>query len=179
MDHFQSFKVEQFSYVCPTCGFHSIEDLDFSVAKKESDRKVVNDIINELSELNIKASNIERVFGLAPKTINRWKSQGISAGSLAFLKVISSCNWVIRIAEHKYDPIEVNNILREEFINSYIKESKQAGVYITTGCIPTEEGYSNVAIGAINLNSNNKTVSLGTSDDFIEVDMGYFVAGKV
>ena len=108
VDHYQSFPITYSLVKCDACGYSGSNsdssDTAVDVAKKESDLVVLRKLIDDIGASGTKASYIERVFHLPPKTLNRWRSQGGSAASVALMKLIRTYSWLPIVAENGYEP---------------------------------------------------------------------------
>lgn len=108
IDYFQVLSIDYNLVNCDVCGFSGpIDESDersFELEKKKSDDITLRKLIEEVSAKEGSASNVERSFGLPPRTLNRWKNQGGSAAALALMKLIRTYSWLTKVAEQGYEP---------------------------------------------------------------------------
>jgi len=62
----------------------------------------VNEIITEVSSLNISMAQFERTFSLPKRTLARWKQGHCSASGMALLKLVQTYPWLLDLAEAEY-----------------------------------------------------------------------------
>lgn len=102
-----TFDVEEESYKCATCGeegdFGHKNDDAYLVAEKNAEAKAISQYIEQLNENKISMARFERAFELPQRTMARWKSGDFSAASVALLRTVYSCPWLVDVAEHGFD----------------------------------------------------------------------------
>ena len=103
---------------CLTCeesgDFSDVNDKTINqlidVAKKQS---VIN-MVEYLSNHNIKMSYMERSLELPARTVARWKAGDCSSAGLALLRIIRTYPWILEVADDRFDESVACSRLVEE-----------------------------------------------------------------
>lgn len=73
-------------------------------AMKRSRASAVSNVLRKLSQDGIQYAHIERAFGLAPRTISRWKNLNqFSAAVVALLRIVMAFPWILKVAMADFD----------------------------------------------------------------------------
>lgn len=103
-----AFDVEEENYKCLVCGeegdFALKNDVAFSQAEKRAEAQSIPKLVEGLNARKISMARFERAFELPQRTVNRWKAGDFSATSMALLRTVSSCPWLVDVAENGFDP---------------------------------------------------------------------------
>jgi len=87
-------------------------------AMADADRSSAKRIVEYLEKQRLSMAYIERVLGLAPRTIFRWKSGEMSAAGLALLRIVRTYPWILRVAGARFDQAVAKKILSAEAFNT-------------------------------------------------------------
>lgn len=90
--------------ICEESGdFSEVNDKNINqligIAKKQS----VTNMVEYLSDHNIKMSYMERSLELPARTIARWKAGDCSSAGLALLRIIRTYPWILEVADECFD----------------------------------------------------------------------------
>ena len=115
--------------ICSYCGFsEDNENNDIIVNKELAELKRISmiKILESLNALGYTNAAMERILGLPPRTLARWKnvlSINPSAAAIALLRIIRTYPWILEIAEKHFDP----NIVRVRLIENAAYEMMKIG----------------------------------------------------
>jgi hypothetical protein len=91
---------------CATCGtegdFTHENDAAIEAAVVAAEKASARELIDWLADNGTSMAQFERAFGLAARTLARWKLGEISASSLALLRVVRACPWLLTVAEEGF-----------------------------------------------------------------------------
>lgn len=102
---------------CRTCdeGFEAEGASDVvKRAEEAANRSSVKAMVEQLEKRRITMAYMERVLGLAPRTIARWKTGEISAAGLALLRIVRTFPWILRVASARFDQVTARRLLSAE-----------------------------------------------------------------
>ena len=93
--------------------FFSVNDKLFTLAKEKKEKRFFENMLNEISKNNSLAY-IERVLALPQRTLTRWKKRGASSAGITLTKFIATYPWLLKVADHKFDPSYANQELIQQ-----------------------------------------------------------------
>lgn len=138
------FTFKTINYKCNSCGeegdFLAESDENYLAAQKEAQVHLVKQILGNLHQVGISMALFERVFELPARTLTRWKNGDFSSTSVALLRLVSTCPWIIEVAEYKFDPTSARNILIKVAAQEFTKVASVASskhFETKTGNLPT------------------------------------------
>lgn len=122
------------NYVCETCeeqgDFGLANDEIFKAAERNAETMSVEKIIEYLADQKISMARFERAFEIPQRTLNRWKSGDFSSTSLALLRTVATCPWLVNVAEHRFERAFVASEIFQQTVRILEHQTKQnsAGV---------------------------------------------------
>ncbi|MGJ0516008.1 MAG: hypothetical protein ACR65O_09725 [Methylomicrobium sp.] len=125
---------------CLVCGesgdFSGVNDEQVDKALESAKKQSVINMLNFLSDKDIKMSYMERALELPARTVARWKGGDLSATTLALLRIIRTYPWILEVADAHYDEsVAISRLVEEaaHAIQNVLKpHTKQAQVAIIT-----------------------------------------------
>lgn len=95
-----------------------IKDLKFEQGKKS-----IAKLISQINDSGYSDSRIERVFGLSPHTLNRWKAgMQVSAAALALTRCVAIFPELVQVAETGFDSQKARILSFHESINALTRQ---------------------------------------------------------
>lgn len=93
---------------CLVCGettsVGTLNDERREAAMASALRLSVSGMLDWLSEQGYSMASMERLLGLSPRTMARWKNGEISAAATAMLRFIRTYPWLLEVADGGFDP---------------------------------------------------------------------------
>ncbi|MFV3408310.1 hypothetical protein ACNH6C_06870 [Bdellovibrio bacteriovorus] len=114
-------------YHCNNCGEYG----DFSEENETvrlhylelAEDKLAADLIEQIEERKISNASFERALEIPPRTLTKWKKGKVSATGLALLRLITAMPWLLLIAEAKYTPLAMAQVLSKALHELCVKHN--------------------------------------------------------
>jgi predicted RNA-binding protein Jag len=103
----KKYHYQEVEHHCQRCG----EEGDFSDRNEENQKRAIEKAENELTRELIEGvskdsgyslSAIERAFELPFRSMAQWKAKGTSSAGLAFIKLLATYPWLVKVADHQF-----------------------------------------------------------------------------
>jgi hypothetical protein len=78
---------------------------------ESADRESIPPLLDALAAAGVSMAYVERVLGLPPRTLARWKAGECSAAGLALLRLVRAFPWVLQAAAARFSPAECQRLL--------------------------------------------------------------------
>lgn len=164
IDYYQSFAMNYNNFECVVCGYtgslDGSDEKQLKELREKSDHETLVKLIDEITFNYDKAANIERAFSLPPRTLNRWKHNKGSASALALMKLIRTFSWLIKVAEHGYEPEYAKQEKYIQTATSLYGDSLLSGLprYSLEAVFSDGSISSNVSLSAERINNDDVTI---------------------
>lgn len=100
---------------CLVCGettsVGTLNDERREAAMAAALRASVSHMLDGLAQQGHSMASMERILGLSPRTMARWKNGEISAAATAMLRFIRTYPWLLEVAEAGFDPSLAKELL--------------------------------------------------------------------
>jgi len=101
--------------VCEESGdFSDLNDATINQIMKAAKKESATNMLDYLSNHNIKMSYMERSLELPARTLARWKAEDCSAAGLALLRIIRTYPWILEVADDRFSQPTASSRLVEE-----------------------------------------------------------------